>query len=71
MTRQSPSIAQRNPTLPAALSGVLPLRELLVRELRAFRPDAVLTHDPDVVVYGRGGINHTDHRAAGTAAVRG
>ena len=29
----------------------------------------MLTHDPDVVVYGGGGINHTDHRAAGIAAV--
>jgi LmbE family N-acetylglucosaminyl deacetylase len=52
-----------------ALANELPLRELLVREIRTFRPDAVLTHDPDVVVYGRGGINHTDHRAAGIAAV--
>ncbi|MBM4409193.1 MAG: PIG-L family deacetylase [Chloroflexi bacterium] len=52
-----------------ALANDLPLREILVREIRTFRPDAVLTHDPDVVVYGRGGINHTDHRAAGIAAV--
>jgi LmbE family N-acetylglucosaminyl deacetylase len=52
-----------------ALANDLPLREQLVREIRTFRPDAVLTHDPDVVVYGGGGINHTDHRAAGIAAV--
>ena len=52
-----------------ALANELPLRELLVREIRTFRPDAVLTHDPDVVVYGRGGINHTDHRAAGISAI--
>ena len=52
-----------------ALANDLPLRELLVREIRTFRPDAVLTHDPDVVFYGRGGVNHTDHRAAGIAAV--
>ena len=52
-----------------ALANELPLRELLVREIRTFRPDAVLTHDPDVVFYGRGGVNHTDHRAAGIAAV--
>jgi len=52
-----------------ALVNDLPLRELLVREIRTFRPDAVLTHDPDVVAYSRGGINHTDHRAAGIAAV--
>lgn len=52
-----------------ALANDLPLREQLVRQIRAFRPDAVLAHDPDVVVYGRGGINHADHRAAGIAAV--
>jgi LmbE family N-acetylglucosaminyl deacetylase len=52
-----------------ALANDLPLRELLVRELRTFRPDAVLTQDPEVVVYPDGGINHTDHRAAGIAAV--
>jgi LmbE family N-acetylglucosaminyl deacetylase len=52
-----------------ALANDLPLRELLVREIRTFRPDAVLTHDPDVVAYARGGINHTDHRAAGIAAI--
>jgi LmbE family N-acetylglucosaminyl deacetylase len=52
-----------------ALANDLPLRELLVREIRTFRPDAVLTHDPDVIAYARGGINHTDHRAAGIAAV--
>src|SRR4051794_8383443 len=48
-----------------ALANDLALRELLVREIRTFRPDAVLTHDPDVVAYARGGVNHTDHRAAG------
>jgi LmbE family N-acetylglucosaminyl deacetylase len=52
-----------------ALANDLALREQLVREIRTFRPDAVLTHDPDVTVYARGGINHTDHRAAGIAAI--
>jgi len=52
-----------------ALANDLALREQLVREIRTFRPDAVLTHDPDVLFYARGGINHTDHRAAGLAAV--
>jgi LmbE family N-acetylglucosaminyl deacetylase len=52
-----------------ALANDLALREQLVREIRAFRPDAVLTHDPEVLFYGDGGINHTDHRAAGLAAV--
>jgi LmbE family N-acetylglucosaminyl deacetylase len=52
-----------------ALANDLARRELLVREIRTFRPDAVLTHDPEVLFYGGGGINHADHRAAGIAAV--
>jgi LmbE family N-acetylglucosaminyl deacetylase len=52
-----------------ALANELALRELLVREIRSFRPDAVLTHDPEVLFYGGGGVNHADHRAAGIAAV--
>jgi len=52
-----------------ALANDLPLREHLVREIRTFRPDAVLATDPDTLFYKGGGINHTDHRAAGLAAV--
>ena len=52
-----------------ALVNDLALREQLVREIRTFRPDAVLATDPSVIFYGDGGINHTDHRAAGIAAV--
>jgi LmbE family N-acetylglucosaminyl deacetylase len=52
-----------------ALANDLPLRELLVREIRRFRPDAVLCTDPEVIFYRDGGVNHTDHRAAGMAAV--
>jgi len=52
-----------------ALANDLALRELLVREIRTFRPDAVLATDPDTLFYQGGGINHTDHRAAGIAAV--
>jgi Uncharacterized proteins, LmbE homologs len=52
-----------------ALANDLPLREQLVREIRTFRPDAVLATDPDTIFYKGGGINHTDHRAAGMAAV--
>ena len=47
----------------------LPVREMLVREIRTFRPDAVLCGDPEVVIHGGGGVNHTDHRAAAMAAV--
>lgn len=52
-----------------ALANDLALRELLVREIRAFRPDAVFANDPEVLFHGDGGVNHTDHRAAGIAAV--
>jgi LmbE family N-acetylglucosaminyl deacetylase len=52
-----------------ALVNDLVLREHLVREIRTFRPDAVLATDPTVIFYRFGGINHTDHREAGIAAV--
>ena len=52
-----------------ALANDLALRELLVREIRTFRPDAVLASDPEVIFYRDGGVNHADHRAAGMAAV--
>ena len=52
-----------------ALVNDLALREQLVREIRAFRPDAVLATDPETLFYGDGGVNHVDHRAAGLAAV--
>ncbi|HEY6058062.1 MAG TPA: PIG-L family deacetylase, partial [Candidatus Limnocylindrales bacterium] len=52
-----------------SLANDLALREMLVREIRSFRPDAVLTQDPQTLFYKGGGVNHTDHRAAGQAAV--
>ena len=52
-----------------ALANDLALREQLVREIRTFRPDAVLATDPEALFYDDGGVNHTDHRAAGFAAV--
>ncbi len=52
-----------------ALVNDLPLREMLVREIRTFKPDAVMCGDPEVGIHGGGGINHTDHRAAAMAAV--
>jgi LmbE family N-acetylglucosaminyl deacetylase len=39
-----------------------------VREIRTFRPDAVLATDPENAFPRDGGVNHTDHRAAGWAA---
>jgi LmbE family N-acetylglucosaminyl deacetylase len=52
-----------------SLANDLVLREQLVREIRTFKPDAVLATDPTVTFYRDGGINHTDHREAGMAAV--
>jgi LmbE family N-acetylglucosaminyl deacetylase len=52
-----------------ALANDLALREQLVREIRTFRPDAVLTIDPETIFHRDGGVNHTDHRVAGMAAV--
>jgi len=52
-----------------ALANDLVLRQHLVREIRTFRPDAVLATDPTVIFYRFGGVNHVDHREAGLAAV--
>ncbi len=52
-----------------AIANDLALREQLVREIRTFRPDAVLCVDPETVFYSDGGVNHADHRIAGMAAV--
>lgn len=52
-----------------ALANDLALREMLVREIRTFKPEAVLATDPETLFYRGGGVNHTDHRTAGLAAV--
>jgi len=52
-----------------ALENDLPLREQLVRIIRDLRPDAVLTMDPTNLFHRDGYVQHTDHRAAGMAAV--
>jgi LmbE family N-acetylglucosaminyl deacetylase len=51
-----------------ALVNDLILREQLVREIRTFRPDAVLATDPENSFPRGEGVTHTDHRAAGWAA---
>jgi LmbE family N-acetylglucosaminyl deacetylase len=51
------------------LQPTLELRKKLVREIRRFRPEVVLTGDPTVVWAGERYINHPDHRAAATAAL--
>src|SRR5207247_9296096 len=52
-----------------ALANDLAVRQQLVRLMREFRPDAVLCQDPTVVFHDARFVNHTDHRAAGMAAV--
>jgi LmbE family N-acetylglucosaminyl deacetylase len=51
------------------LQPTLALRKKLVREIRRFRPEVVITLDPTVVWASDEYINHPDHRAAGTAAL--
>jgi LmbE family N-acetylglucosaminyl deacetylase len=51
------------------LENTMALRKRLVRELRRFKPEAVITVDPTVVWVSDTYINHPDHRAAGGAAL--
>jgi LmbE family N-acetylglucosaminyl deacetylase len=51
------------------LQPTLELRKQLVREIRRFRPEVVITGDPTIVWRGERYINHPDHRAAATAAL--
>ncbi len=51
------------------LEPTLSLRKKLVREIRRFRPEVVVTNDPTVVWSSDDYINHPDHRAAATAAL--
>lgn len=51
------------------LQPTLELRRDLVREIRRFRPNVVVTGDPTVFFPRDTYINHPDHRAAATAAI--
>jgi LmbE family N-acetylglucosaminyl deacetylase len=51
------------------LQPTLELRKKIVREIRRFRPEVVVTGDPTRVWSGNSYINHPDHRAASTAAL--
>lgn len=50
------------------LEPSLALRKDLTRLIRAHKPEAVVTGDPQAVFYGNGYINHPDHRAAAQLA---
>ncbi len=51
------------------LQATLELRKRLVREIRRFKPEVVITGDPTIVWVGNDYINHPDHRAAALAAI--
>lgn len=52
-----------------ALLPTLALRRELVRQLRKYRPEAVICGDPQAWFFDNRYINHPDHRAAGVAAL--
>lgn len=51
------------------LEPTLALRKELARLIRQYKPDVVVTGDPQGVFYGSGYINHPDHRAAAQSAL--
>ena len=52
-----------------SVEATLALRRKLVREIRRFKPEVVITGDPTVVWSGDNYINHPDHRAVALATV--
>ena len=50
------------------LEPTVALRKQITRLIRKYKPDAVVTGDPQAVFYGNGYINHPDHRAAAQLA---
>lgn len=51
------------------LEPTIVLRKELTRLIRQYKPDVVVTGDPQGVFYGNGYINHPDHRAAAQSAL--
>jgi LmbE family N-acetylglucosaminyl deacetylase len=51
------------------LEATMDLRKMLVREIRRFKPEAVICGDPTITLSSETYINHPDHRAAAIAAV--
>ncbi len=51
------------------LQPTLELRKKLVREIRKYKPEVIMTGDPTIVWSGSDYINHPDHRAAAMAAL--
>jgi LmbE family N-acetylglucosaminyl deacetylase len=51
------------------LRNTLELRKDITREIRRFKPDAIICQDPTMRFGGSRYINHPDHRAAGDACL--
>jgi len=51
------------------MQATMELRRKLVREIRRFKPEVIITADPTIVWASEDYINHPDHRAAALAAV--
>ena len=51
------------------LQPTLELRKKIVREIRKYQPEVIMTGDPTIVWSGDDYINHPDHRAAAMAAL--
>lgn len=45
------------------------LRELIVRQIRTYRPDVLVTHDPTARIVANQRLNHRDHRTVGDATL--
>ena len=51
------------------LEPTIALRKEVTKLIRHYKPDVVVTGDPQAVFYGNGYINHPDHRAAAQLAL--
>lgn len=51
------------------VENTVELRKKLVREIRRFKPEVVITNDPTILWVNDRYINHPDHRAVGGAAI--
>ena len=51
------------------VENTMALRKRLVREIRRFKPEVIVSLDPTLMFTPMGGINHPDHRNAGLVAL--
>jgi len=52
------------------LEPSLDLRKAVAREIRRYKPDAIISTDPTIRWWGEGYINHPDHIAVGEVVLR-